>query len=125
LNFWSGPKAPRLEAWSLDRNQDRTEGERLLKARSYAEAQTFLERAALDAEKRGHSTPKRIQVRLLLAEAQRKHLHLDESERTLLGEISELPRRMGKAERVRERIASLTPTAGSEAATVVSGGAGS
>ena len=86
-NFWSGPKAPRLEAWSLDRNHDRTEGERLLKARSYAEAETFLERAALDAEKRGHSAPKRIQVRLLLAEAQRKQLHLEEAERTLRAAI--------------------------------------
>lgn len=30
----SGPEARRLEAWSLDRNHDRTEGERLLNARS-------------------------------------------------------------------------------------------
>ena len=30
-----------MEAWSLDRNHDRTEGERLLKARNYAEAETF------------------------------------------------------------------------------------
>ena len=86
-NFWSGPKAPRREAWSLDRNHDRTEGERLLKARSYAEAEAFLERAAVDAEKRGHSAPKRIQVQLLLAEAQRKQLRLDEAERTLRAAI--------------------------------------
>src|ERR1019366_3789566 len=62
-NLWSGPKAPRLEAWSLDRNRDRTEGERLLRARRHAEAEIYLERAAVDAEKRGHSAPKRIQVR--------------------------------------------------------------
>jgi tetratricopeptide (TPR) repeat protein len=82
-NFWSQPKAPRLAAWSLDRNHDRTEGERLLKARSYAEAETFLQRAAADAETRGHSASKRIQVRLLLAEAQRKQAHVANAEITV------------------------------------------
>jgi tetratricopeptide (TPR) repeat protein len=76
-NFWSGPKAPRLEAWSLDRNPDRTEGERLLKARGYAAAEVHLAKAAVDAEKRGHSASKRIQIRLLLAEAQRRQFHAD------------------------------------------------
>ena len=70
--FWSGTKARRLEPWSLDRNWDRTEGERLLKSRDFAAAEIHLVRAAVDAEKRGHSAPKRIQVRLLLADAQRK-----------------------------------------------------
>ncbi len=74
-HFWSGPKAVRLQPWSLDRNWDRTEGERLLKAREYASAETHLTRAAVDGEKRGHSAPKRIQVRLLLADAQRKQFH--------------------------------------------------
>ena len=78
--FWFGPKAPRLQSWSLDRNWDRTEGERLLKARHYATAEVHLARAAVDAEKRGHSVPKRIQVRLLLAEAQRKQFHADRLE---------------------------------------------
>src|SRR4030088_1145942 len=73
--FWSGPKAVRLQPWSLDRNWDRTEGERLLKARNFATAEIHLARAAMDAEKRGHSAPKRIQVRLLLADAQRKQFH--------------------------------------------------
>ncbi len=73
--IWSGPKAPRLAAWSIDRNWDRTEGERLLKARSYEAAEAHLARAAVDSEKRGHSAPKRIQVRLLLAESQRKQFH--------------------------------------------------
>ena len=75
--FWSGPKAPRLQGWSIDRNSDRTEGERLLKARSYAAAEVYLSKAAVDAEKRGHSVPKRIQVRLLLAETQRKQFHVN------------------------------------------------
>jgi tetratricopeptide (TPR) repeat protein len=70
--FWSGTKARRLQPWSLDRSWDRTEGERLLKSRNFAAAEVHLVRAAVDAEKRGHSAPKRIQVRLLLADAQRK-----------------------------------------------------
>src|ERR1700688_1516006 len=79
-HFWSATKAARLQPWSLDRNWDRTEGERLLKARDFAAAEIHLTRAAIDAEKRGHSAPKRIQVRLLLADAQRKQfreLHHD------------------------------------------------
>ena len=74
-HFWSGTKAVRLQPWSLDRNRDRTEGERLLKARDFAAAEIHLTRAAVDAEKRGHSAPKRIHVRLLLADAQRKQFH--------------------------------------------------
>ncbi len=74
-HFWSGTKAVRLQPWSLDRNWDRTEGERLLKARDYAAAEEHLTRAAADGEERGHSAPKRIQVRLLLADAQRKQFH--------------------------------------------------
>jgi tetratricopeptide (TPR) repeat protein len=74
-HFWSRTKAVRLQPWSLDRNWDRTEGERLLKARDFAAAEIHLTRAAVDGEKRGHSAPKRIQVRLLLADAQRKQFH--------------------------------------------------
>ena len=80
LTLWSRSKAPRLKAWSLDRNWDRTEGERLLKARQFPAAEAHLARAAVDAEKRGHSAPKRIQVRLLLAEAQRKQFHANHLE---------------------------------------------
>ncbi len=74
-SFWSRTKAARLQPWSLDRNWDRTEGERLLKARDFEAAEIHLTRAAADAEERGHSAPKRIQVRLLLADAQRKQFH--------------------------------------------------
>jgi len=73
--LWAGSKVPRLQSWSIDRNRDRTECERLLKARDYKAAEVHLGRAAVDAEKRGHSVPKRIQVRLLLADAQRKQFH--------------------------------------------------
>jgi tetratricopeptide (TPR) repeat protein len=74
-SFWSRTKAARLQPWSLDRNWDRTEGERLLKSRNFAAAEIHLSRAVVDAETRGHSAPKRIQVRLLLADAQRKQFH--------------------------------------------------
>ena len=73
--FWSRAKATRQQPWSLDRNWDRTEGERLLKSGNFADAEIHLARAGADAEKRGHSVPKRIQVRLLLADAQRKQFH--------------------------------------------------
>jgi tetratricopeptide (TPR) repeat protein len=79
-NFWSGIKARRLQPWSLDRNWDRTEGERLLKSRNFAAAEIHLTRAAVDAEKGGHSAPKRIQVRLLLADAQRKQFRVPHQE---------------------------------------------
>ena len=74
-HFWSGTKAVRLQPWSLDRSRDRTEGERLLKAREFAAAEIHLTAAAADAEKRGHSAYKRIHARLLLADAQRKQFH--------------------------------------------------
>jgi tetratricopeptide (TPR) repeat protein len=75
LHLWSGTKAVRLQPWSLDRSRDRTEGERLLKAREFAAAEIHLTAAAADAEKRGHSAYKRIHARLLLADAQRKQFH--------------------------------------------------
>ena len=70
--LWSAKKAPNRPAWSLDRNWDRTEGERLLKSRNFAAAEKMLARATIEAEMQGSSTTKRIQIRLLLAEAQRK-----------------------------------------------------
>ena len=70
----------RPAAWSLDRNWDRTEGERLLKARNYEGAERHLSKAAVDAEIKGQSAGKRIHLRLLLAEAQRKQFHVDSME---------------------------------------------
>jgi len=102
--LWSARSVPRLPAWSLDRNWDRTEGERLLKSRNYAPAEKHLTRAAEYAEIQGHSTAKRIHVRLLLAEAQRRqfdsnhvnpdHAKLDAAERTVRSAI-ELAARTG------------------------------
>jgi tetratricopeptide (TPR) repeat protein len=61
-----------VEKWTLDRNWDRSEGERLLKAKNYAAAETFLTRAIVEAETRKRSAAKRIYLRLQLAEAQRQ-----------------------------------------------------
>ena len=77
--LWSGKPTAKREAWTLDRNWDRTEGERLLKSRDYAAAEKLLSRATIDAEIQGYSTTKRIQVRLLLAEAQRKQFQASHS----------------------------------------------
>ncbi len=60
-----------VEKWTLDRNWDRAEGERLLKAKNYASAETLLTRAIADAETRKRSAAKRIYLHLQLAEAQR------------------------------------------------------
>src|SRR5689334_9395542 len=67
-------------AWSLDRNWDLAEGERQLKARDYPAAERHLAKAAVEAEMRKRPAPKRVQLRLLLAEAQRKQFraHADE-----------------------------------------------
>jgi len=59
-----------VEAWTLDRNWDRSEGERLLKAKNYAAAETHLAMAVVEAETRNRPASKRIHLRLLLAEAQ-------------------------------------------------------
>ena len=107
--LWSRTKAARLQPWSLDRNWDRTEGERLLKALDFAGAETHLTRAAIDAEQRGHTAPKRIQVRLLLAEAQRKQFR---------GPLGENPEKLTAAEMtVRAAIEKLTPPSENDTAT--------
>lgn len=75
--------APRLASWTVDRNWNRAEGERLLKARSFAEAVHYLELAVIEADQQHISAPKRVRLRLQLAEAQRKHGELDHAEQTL------------------------------------------
>lgn len=60
-----------VEKWTIDRNWDRAEGERLLKAKNFASAESFLTRAIVEAETRKRSAAKRIHLRLQLAEAQR------------------------------------------------------
>jgi tetratricopeptide (TPR) repeat protein len=68
------------EKWTLDRNWDRAEGERLLKAKNYASAETLLIRAISEAEARKRSAPKRIYLHLQLAEAQRQQFRAIEDE---------------------------------------------
>lgn len=68
---------PRIEAWSLERNWNRVEGERQLKSRNYADAEKHLSLAVLEAEEHGNPVPKRIHLRLQLAEAQRRHAMAD------------------------------------------------
>ncbi len=73
---------PRVEAWSLERGMDRVEGERQLKARNYADAEKYLERALHEADVQRHSV-RRVQFRLELAEAQRRQGKLNEAEETV------------------------------------------
>jgi tetratricopeptide (TPR) repeat protein len=61
-----------VQTWSVDRSWDRAEGERLLKAHDYPAAERHLAKAVTESEQRRHSAPKRIHLRLELAEAQRK-----------------------------------------------------
>ncbi|MGD1094452.1 MAG: tetratricopeptide repeat protein [Bryobacteraceae bacterium] len=73
---------PHIQAWSLERSLNRTEGERHLKARNYSEAEKYLSLAVTEADERCHSVRK-VQFRLYLAEAQRKQGKLAEAEQTL------------------------------------------
>jgi tetratricopeptide (TPR) repeat protein len=76
----SSQKSEDSSGWALDRNWDRTEGERRLKARDYAGAEVHLSRAAVEAEMKKRSASKRIHLRLLLAEAQRKQYHWEDEQ---------------------------------------------
>ena len=73
---------PRVGQWSLERGLNRVEGERQLKARNYAEAEKYLERALHEADVQRQSV-RRVQFRLELAEAQRKQGKLNEAEQTV------------------------------------------
>jgi len=74
--------APGVKAWSLERSLNRAEGERHLKARNYADAEKYLTLAVEEADALRHSVRK-IQLRLQLAEAQRKQNKLEEAEQTV------------------------------------------
>ena len=80
---WSAMRAPRISAWTADRNWNRAEGQRLLKARLFDQAEYHLRLAVTEADRNGLSTPKRVQLRLELAEAQRKQNRLSFAEQTL------------------------------------------
>lgn len=80
---WSTVWAPRLQSWTLDRNWSRAEGERLLAAHEYKEAECYLELAVEEADKYNLSVAKRGRLRLKLSEAQRKLGKSKEAEETL------------------------------------------
>ncbi len=73
---------PRIKAWSLERNVNRMEGERHLKARNFSEAERYLALAVAEADEQRHSVRK-VQFRLYLAEAQRRQGKLSEAEQTV------------------------------------------
>lgn len=80
---WSAIRAPAVESWTMDRNWNRAEGERLLKAHQFDEAEPYLAEAVLEADKHCMSAPKRVRLRLELAEVQRKQAKFAEAEATL------------------------------------------
>ncbi len=77
--------APRLHSWTVDRNWNRAEGERLLAALEYKEAEYYLTLAVSEADRQNRSSAKRVRLRLQLAEAQRKLDLLDSAEETIRG----------------------------------------
>jgi len=70
---WAFVRAPRkLESWSLDRNWNRVEAQRHLKSGNYSEAELHLQAAVRESDHQRLSAPKRVRLRLELAEVQRK-----------------------------------------------------
>jgi tetratricopeptide (TPR) repeat protein len=70
---WAFVRAPRtLESWSLDRNWNRVEAHRHLKAGNYAEAEEHLLMAVRESDQQKYSATKRVRLRLELADVQRK-----------------------------------------------------
>jgi tetratricopeptide (TPR) repeat protein len=67
----------------MDRNWNRAEGERLLAAREFKEAEYYLALAVSEADRHGLSSAKRVRLRLQLAEAQRKLDQLGRAEETI------------------------------------------
>lgn len=81
--FWSAVRAPSLPSWTMDRNWNRAEGERLLAAREYQEAEYYLVAAVTEADRYSLSPAKRVRLRLQLAEAQRRLEKLADAEQTI------------------------------------------
>src|SRR5690348_12650167 len=80
---WSAVRAPRMPTWTVDRNWNRAEGERLLEAHAYDKAEYYLRLASGEADLYSFSTAKRVRMRLELAEAQIRQGSFDEAEQTL------------------------------------------
>src|SRR4051794_30226067 len=69
---WTWARVQKMDAWSLDRNWHRTEAERHLKARNYADAEVHFIAAVEEADRFVLSAAKRVRLRLRLAEVQRR-----------------------------------------------------
>src|SRR5580698_1333018 len=81
--MWSAVRTPAVDAWTIDRNWSRAEGERLLKAHQYQDAEPYLEEAVADADKHSMSPAKRVRLRAQLADVQRKQGKFIEAESNL------------------------------------------
>jgi Tetratricopeptide repeat len=93
-------KDPRRQnGWFLDRNWDRSEGERLLKAKKYVQAERHLARAVTEAAAKRQSAAKRIHLALLLAEAQRRQFGND-LEDSNLGKLADAEQTVQSASRI-------------------------
>ncbi len=80
---WSAVRTPAVESWTIDRNWSRAEGERLLKAHQYEDAEPYLVEAVAEADQHSMSSAKRVRLRAQLADVQRKQGKLDEAETNL------------------------------------------
>jgi tetratricopeptide (TPR) repeat protein len=77
--------APQVQQWQKDREFNRVEGDRQLKAGNFPEAEAYLLEAVEECGDRGSSPTTRIRLQLQLAEAQRKQglSKLDDAEATI------------------------------------------
>jgi tetratricopeptide (TPR) repeat protein len=81
--MWSAVRAPTVQSWTIDRNWNRAEGERLLKAHQYPEAEPYLEEAVAEADQHSTSQAKRVRLRAQLADVQRRQGKFAEAEANL------------------------------------------
>jgi len=75
--------APHVQQWHKEREFNRVEGDRQLKAHNFAEAEIRLEEAVAECGERVSSPSTRVRLQLQLAEAQRKLGKLDDAEATI------------------------------------------
>ena len=69
---WSSDATERLSMWVTERSDDQIEGERLLEDGNFVQAEIRLAKAIVEGEKRRQPAKRRIELRLELAEAQRR-----------------------------------------------------
>jgi tetratricopeptide (TPR) repeat protein len=69
---WAWTRAPQRESWGLDRNWHRSEAARHLKSGNFADAERHLALAVREADDSGAAAAQRVELRLELADLQRK-----------------------------------------------------